>query len=379
MSAGRRSRLTKPPAIATGAVALAILVIGLVIDPREIAATLLVGLLAATSTVLGVLTMIMIAHVSNATWFAPFRRRADAIVGVLPALAAIGVLPLLGLPVLYVWVERPTPNAAYLNVPFFLVRWIVYWAAWIAIAESLRATCRIENRGEIERAAHRYRVIASVGLPVVALTMSFAAFDWMMSLAPDWHSTIYAVYWFAGGMVSALALLALLVVPRFSGHELPTVFPDDLHALGKLLLTFVLFWLYIGFAQYIVIWSGDLPAEVTWYIARTRDGWGYVAAVLVFGTFVFPFLLLLFRFVKRSASLLAIIAVALLGLHVLDTFWLVMPGLVPVRWWTIVVTGAAVALMAGAAAALGAWRRPAEPASVPGRSSRAAPNVAIPG
>src|SRR5581483_5465432 len=145
-----------------------------------------------------------------------------------------------------------------------------------------------------------------------AITMTFAAFDWMMSLTPDWLSTIYGVYWFAGGLVGALALLALMVGYAPAGVEWPAVSDDELHSLGKLLLTFVLFWLYCGFSQYIVIWSGDLPNEVTWYIPRTHGGWGAIAALLVLGGFAIPFLLLLFVSVKRSRRALGMVAGLLL-------------------------------------------------------------------
>lgn len=358
--------------------AVAIAIIGLFASVRELVAVLLVAYLATTSMVLGVLAMIMIAHLTTATWFGPFRRRADAVVGSLPALAVLGILVLAGMAALYPWVGRASPAGAYLNVPFFVVRWVIYWAVWVALAELLRATRAIEDAGDIRRATRRYRVISSAGLVLLGLTMAFASYDWIMSLTPDWASTIYGVYWFAGGVLSGLALFAVLALPTFTRDSFAPVSTDDVHSLGKLLTTFVLFWLYIGFAQYIVIYSGDLPSEVTWYVARSRDGWGYVAAVLIFGNFVFPFLLLLFRFVKRTPVLLATVALALVGLHFLDTFWLVMPGVFAVRWWTVVLMIAVGLLVMGATFALATWRghplpsgraMPVYGAVIPGASS----------
>jgi len=169
--------------------------------------------------------------------------------------------------------------------------------------------------------------------------MTFAAFDWMMSLTPDWSSTIYGVIWFAGGMVGALALLAVL-----AWHSTDQV-TYDFDALGKLLLTFILFWLYTGFAQYIVIWSGGLPREVTWYVARTRGGWGALASVLLFAGFAFPFLLLIVRVIRQSAAFASAIGVALLVVHYLDTLWIVVPGLISATWWSLVLAVAALVVV----------------------------------
>jgi hypothetical protein len=184
--------------------------------------------------------------------------------------------------------------------------------------------------------------------------MTFASFDWMMSLTPEWYSTVYGVYWFGGGMVGALALLAMLARrPAF----VATV--DELHALGKLLLTFVMFWVYAAFAQYIVIWSGDIPREVTWYVVRNRGGWGGLALVLLLGSVALPFLLLLLLRVKRSGVLLGALGALLLAFHYVDTYWLVMPGLVPVTWWTVPVSLAALASVAVVVVAASVMTAPA--------------------
>jgi hypothetical protein len=339
--------------------ALAIVIAAAIVDVHELATAVLVAYAAAVSVVLGTLIVTLIAHLTTATWFRPFRARAELVVGSLPALAAIGAVLLLALPTLYPWFSAESPAHAYLNTPFFLVRWAVYWAAWIGIGELLRATQRMHERGETERAARRFRRVASAGLVVLGVTMTFAAFDWLMSLAPDWQSTIYGLYWFAGGMVGALALLAVLAAADASAPRAPRVSSDEAHALAKLLLTFVLFWLYIGFSQYIVIWSGDLPREVTWYVTRTKGGWGALAGVLVFGNFVLPFLLLLLRPVKRSRRLLGAIGILLLVLHFLDTMWMVMPGVQAMRWWTVLVSAAAAVLVCAALLGAIALRRPA--------------------
>jgi len=346
-----------------GAAAVAIVIIGLIVNVRVVAATFLVAYVAVVSAVLGMLAMTMIAHLTTATWFGPLRWRAVRVLDGLPMLAVLGVFMLLAIPLLYPWVSANPPSGVgrYLNVPFFIVRFIVYWAIWISLGRALRSTMQMEDDGDIAQASKRYRGISAIGLILLGVTMTFAAFDWMMSLSPNWYSTIYGVYWFAGGMVSALSLLAVLASTD------PSAGVDTVHAIAKLLLTFILFWVYIGFSQYIVIWSGGIPREVTWYVPRTRGGWGGVAAVLLFGTFAFPFLILLIEPLKRSRSVIAAMGIVLLVLHYLDTFWLVMPGLVPVTWWTVIV-----------AAALGvvvAWITIAAPSTLRPRGWRSATRV----
>lgn len=332
-------------------VSLVVVVIGIVVDVRRTAAVFLVAYAFAVSVALGMLAMIMIAHLTNATWFSAMRRRAERVLRALPFLAGIGLLVLLALPVLYVWTRRrPVANVdAYLNVPFFIARYVVYWVAWLAIARGLASASRLEDAGDCPAAARRARRTSAAGLIVLGLTMTFAAFDWMMSLTPDWYSTIYGVYWFAGGMVGALALLAL---PGLGSQVGADPAAPHRHALAGLLLTFVLFWVYIAFAQYVVIWSGGLPREVTWYVARVRDGWAGLAVVLLFGMFVLPLLALMVRDIKRSRPLLAALATILLALHYLDTLWVILPGLVPMTWFTALIAAAMLILVTEPAIAI---------------------------
>jgi len=339
-------------ATALGAISLIVALAGAVLDARQAAAAFLVAYVAAVSVALGVLAMVMIAHLTTATWFGALRERAAMVLAALPGLAILGVFVLLALPVLFPWTRAPATVHQYLNIPFFIARWVVYWAVWIGLAELLRRTALIEAQGDVSRAARRYRRISSVGLILLALTMTFAAFDWMMSLTPDWSSTIYGVYWFAGGMVGGLALLALM--SRLDGRG--EMSPSASQSLGKLLLTFVLFWLYIAFAQYIVIWSGNLPREVSWYVPRTQGGWAGVALVLLLGLFLFPFLALILRTVKRSGAALAGLGALLLALHYVDTYWMTMPSLVAVTWWTVLVSLGMLVIVVEASLAVAALR-----------------------
>jgi hypothetical protein len=162
----------------------------------------------------------------------------------------------------------------------------------------------------------------------LGLTLTFAAFDWLMSLTPAWFSTIYGLYYFAGGFLGALGLIALLSHPSLRPAGM-IVSRDESHSLGKLLLTFVLFWAYVAYAQLLIVWIADLPKEVSWYLPRLRVGWGVLGLVLLVGQFAIPFLVLLFRRFNLAPRPLAWIGGWLLLMHYLDLYWLVLPVLHP--------------------------------------------------
>lgn len=342
--------------------------VGLLVDPRRTAAAYLVAWVAVLAVALGALAMIMIARVTAATWFVALRRQAEQVVAVLPLLAVLFIPVLLAMGSLYPWMhpeaiseelrQRVLAKSAYLNTWSFIVRAVIYWVIWLVLGEELRRASLAEGRGDV-RANRRTYVLSAVGLPLFALATSFASFDWMMSLAPAWYSTIYGVNYFAGGMVGALALLALLVVRGHHNGELTeNVGAEHLHALGKLLITFVLFWVYIGFSQLIVIWSAEIPIEAAWYRVRMNGGWWWLGAVLVAGHFVIPFCALLFRAVKRSMFAMTCVGALLLAMHYVDVYWIVMPdaGFTPAVW----LDAGALSFVAGAASLAWSFRRRGE-------------------
>jgi hypothetical protein len=339
-------------------------IIAALIDPHRAAAAYVVSYVAVTMVVLGALATVMIAQLTAATWFVVLRRTAEGVIAALPVLAVLAIPLLASMRVLYPWVipDALPPDArqavlaksAYLNVPFFVARTVFYWVAWLVIGESLRRAS-LEDGTRGAAATRRLRSVSAIGIVVFALTITFAAVDWLMSLTPAWSSTVYAVYVYGGAQLSALALLAIVVQWRRDG-ALSVVNDQHVAALAKLMLTFVLFWVYMGYSQLIVIWSGDLPREVTWYAPRVHGWAGVTGLVLVFGHFALPFLFLLPGIVRRNGRLIAALGVWLLVMHWIDIFWLVVPSLVPAAvpsWW---MHAGAVLLVGGAAVACAAWR-----------------------
>ena len=364
-------------AMIAGVVGLVLLAIGLAIDPRRVLAAYVFGYATVFTIVIGALVQVMLSHVTGARWFTVLRRLTLDVTGAIPMLALLAIPFLGGVRILYPWAD-PTAlppdaraliirKAAWLNVPFFVARSVVYLVAWIAVAWSLRRAARAQDHalGETAvRATRRLRRLSSVGLVVVALTLTFAAFDWLMSLEPTWYSTIYGVYVFAGGYLAALALVAVVGYLGSQGvaAEGGAVTGEHFGALGQLLLTFVIFWAYIAFAQYLIIWIGDVPHDVSWYVVRGRGSWGVLALIVGIGQFAIPFVLLLSRDLKRRPGFLATLGGWLLAMHLLEVYWLVLPAIDPVGVRASWVDAAALLMIGGFALAAACWRARRDPA-----------------
>lgn len=295
---------------------------------------------------LGALILLATFHASKARWPVVLRRPLEALsITCVPSVALF--LPVaLGMRQLFIWVD-PQPSlgeralddlhhkAPYLNVPFFLVRSALYLACWAVVAALLVRWSRAQDaRGDISFTV-KLRKLGGGILPLLVLTASFAAIDWLMSLEPLWSSTVYGLYVLSGAFLGALAALTLWAVigrgPDLFGDLLT---PAHYASLGKLLLAFTAFWAYIAFCQYMLIWIADLPHELDWYLVRSKPGWRGTAVVLVFVQFVIPFFALLWKRGKQRRGFLLVMAAWLLAAHVIDTYWLVMPALHPDRpWW----------------------------------------------
>ncbi len=219
-------------------------------------------------------------------------------------------------------------KAAYLNPGFFVIRCVCYFVVWWLLARFfLRRSVEQDGSGDVALTRQMER-LSPVALLLLAGTVTFASFDWLMSLEPEWFSTIYGVYYFSGAMVGSLAavILAAMLV-QAAGRLQSSITVEHYHDLGKLLLGFVIFWGYIAFSQYMLIWYANIPEETTWYLARQSGSWKWVSVVLLFGHLLIPFFGLLSREAKRRRVLLGFWAAWLLVAHWIDIYWLVMPSL----------------------------------------------------
>ena len=282
---------------------------------------------------LGALFFVILQHLVRAGWSVVIRRLAEAAAMNLPLLFVF-FLPLLAMMgPLYEW-ARPEAVAhdpliqaktSYLNIPFFIGRWIVFFAVWILVARYFwsRSTAQ-DQSGDVGLTKSMERSAGPI-MVLFAVVLNFASFDLLMSLKPQWYSTIFGVYIFSGGVVGFFAALPIVVGLLQRDGRLRGVTDEHWHDFGKLLFAFVVFWAYIAFSQFMLIWYANIPEETSWFLPRTRGGWLPVSWLLLFGHFLGPFFLLLPRTVKRSPKLLVPIAVWLLVMHYVDLYWLVLP------------------------------------------------------
>jgi hypothetical protein len=305
-------------------------------------ASYLISYIFFLSISLGALFFVVLQHVVRAGWSAAVRRLAEILAinvlwwGLLflPVLVPV----LMGTSPLYKW-SRPAAVAAdellqhkslYLNGPFFAVRAVVYFLAWGLLAcFFLRLSMRQDNSRD-PKLTCRMEKVAPAAMIAFGLTVTFASIDWLMSLQPDWFSTIFGLYFFAGSVVAALAALILFAaVLQSRGIAANSITAEHYHDLGKLLLGFVVFWGYMAFSQYLLIWYANIPEETVWYLTRQTGPWKWITIGLLFGNLLIPFLGLLPREVKRRKMLLSCWAVWLLLVHWIDLYWLAMPAFAP--------------------------------------------------
>jgi hypothetical protein len=335
-------------ALIAGGAGLALSLLGYLLAPPVFFRAYLVAWVLATGTALGCLAIAMLHHLSRGGWGLVVRRVLEAASRTLPVLLLLA-LPLVLLPArraghpgyesgllsLYEW-ARPEVVAGdpvlqhkepYLNVPFFIVRLILYFAIWYGLAWVLNRMSLEQDRTGDPRLVRRMQLIAAPGLAAYCLAATFAAVDWLMSLQPHWFSTIYGVYFVGGHGLSALAFLILVAGYLSRREPMSRVLARrHFHDYGKLFLAFLMLWAYFSFSQFLIIWAGNLPEETVWYARRIRGGWQWVALSLVVLHFAIPFLLLLSRDLKRAPRLLARVAALLLLMRWVDLFWQVEPA-----------------------------------------------------
>ncbi len=321
-----------------GLVFLILTFIGMAMNPKDAGFSYLMaftywGGISFTSVI-----MLMIFHATHARWVTVLRRPIEVMS------ASVLIFLFLFIPLIfvmkhvYVWVDPPDSlgrealkliagKAAYLNKTGFVVRTVIYFVLAIFISQRLYGwSLKQDATGDV-MLLQKQRSLSAGGLPFIALALTFAAFDWLMSLNPTWYSTVFGVYYFGGSFVSALSLLAIITKRGRAANVFGGNMNDEhTHNIGKLMLAFVCFWTYIAFSQLLLIWIAGLPDETPFYITRFSRGWAGVGILLIVGNFFIPFGALLSRSLKRNPAQLAKVAGWILFIHLVDIFWLVMPS-----------------------------------------------------
>jgi hypothetical protein len=299
----------------------------------------LAGFFAAVSIAVGGLALLMVARLAGATWFVPMKRAAEALSSTLPLFLLLFLPVALGIRETFPWAESTRSldgeartalehTRVWWNPTFFVARSYFYLIVWSGLAVAWRRASRATTSRLGHADSDRQRVLSAVGLPALVLTASFAGFDWMMSLDAGWVSDAFGLSIATGAFAGGVGLASVFsYVGLRSGRLLPTeITPAHFHALGRLLLTSVMLWAYVGVGQFLIIWMADLPREISFYADRSTGGVEWLSAAVVLGHFVIPFLLLLSRPLKQRPAAVAVVGGWVAAAHLADVVWLTLPA-----------------------------------------------------
>lgn len=323
----------KPQKWAMGLAALggALVALGMVLSPRAALGSVLTAGYWLTCMALFGVFFVSVQYASGASWSVAFRRVPEAMASTLPAGAAMIAAVLAFAPLLYPWVHEHGHFAGFkrvwLDLPFFLVRATIFLLLWWLFARLIVRCSRLQDATRDPGLTCRVTRLSVGFLVIFAITFSLASFDWVMSLEPHWYSTIFAIYNFAGMFSSGLAALILLLVwLRRTGPLRDFINAEHFHDLGKLLFGFTTFWMYIWFSQYMLIWYANITEESVYYIQRTQRYWGPLFLLNVILNWIFPFLALMPKRVKRTPHLLARVAAVVVIGRWLDLYLMIKPA-----------------------------------------------------
>lgn len=318
-----------------GVVFLIILAAGAFLDRPQFFRSYLYGFTFWVGISVGSLALLMLQHLTGGGWGFVIRRVLEAATRTLPLMLLLFVPIVIGAHWIYPWTNPEemakspallAKSRGYLNLQFFIVRAAIYFAIWLIVAYFLNRWSLEQDRDARRQFTKRMQVLSGPGMVLFVFTVTFASIDWLMSLDPEWSSTIYGFIFVAAWSLSALAFV-IAVMAVLAKHEPMNQVVAQLHFhdLGKLLLALVMLWAYFAFSQFLIIWSGNLPEEISWYLPRTRGGWGAIALTVVVLHFALPFLFLLSRSLKRDASKLVIVAAMILVMRLIDLLWMIAP------------------------------------------------------
>ncbi len=322
-------------ALVIGLLGLAVSGIGLVVDATHFYFSYLVAFVFWVTLSLGGLFFLMVNHLTGAKWNIVIRRLTEGASATFPIMLVLFIPVVFGLHELFHWTHAEEVatdvvlkgKAGYLNTPFFLIRTAAYFAIWILVSRWLIKTSLDQDRvGHSEQLRQRFVKISAPGMILFAFSITYASFDWLMSLDAHWYSTIFGAYIFAGAFLSSLAFIIVAGVMLRRSNVLANIISlDHYHDLAKFVFAFIIFWTYMAFSQYFLIWYGNLPEENYWYLYRWDNSWTIVSLIIIFGNFVIPFVGLITRAAKRSMVFLPLMSIWILLMHWVDIYWLVMP------------------------------------------------------
>jgi len=335
--------------------------------PEDFTHAYLFSYMLVLGLTLGSLGLLMLQHLTGGIWGIVIRRPLEAASRNLPIVAILFLPIALGMKYLYSgngeekgWLNAPKTGEhalspfqqGYLTSGGFITRALIYFAIWIVLMFLFNGWSKNQDQqSDGEGLKQKMKGVAAPGIILYVLAMTFAAIDWVMSVTPHWASTIYGFIFVAGQAITSMALMIAIIVLLAGSEPFSGVIKKrHLHDLGKWLFTFNMLWAYFAFSQLLIIWSGNQPEEISFYRSRLNGQWGVVAVIVLVFSFAIPFLLLLSKDVKKTASVVSKIAVWMIFMRLVDLYWMTKPEFthqaVP-TWLDIVVPVALIGLWLG--------------------------------
>ena len=322
-------------ALIVGVVGFVVLLVSAFFDRKQFFQAYIVGFTFWSGIAVGSLALLMLQHLTGGGWGLVIRRILEASTRTLPLVVLLFIPIIIGAHSLYEWTDPAVLEAnkvvrgktPYLNLQFFTIRAAVFFGVWLILAFFLNKWSLEQDRTGDRAYAKNMQVLSGPGMVLLIFSVTFAAIDWFMSLEPEWSSTIYGFIFVASWSLSALAFTIAVIANLAKSEPMNRIVAAlHFHDLGKLLLALVMLWAYFAFSQFLIIWSGNLPEEIHWYMTRMHGAWGVIiitVAILHFGA---PFLFLLSRSLKRNPSKLVIVAGLVLVMRVIDLWWMLIPA-----------------------------------------------------
>jgi len=354
--------LMTPPVVKTiqqrslivGLVFSVIAALGAWLRPDEFFRAYLLAFMAWLGITLGSMAILMLRHLTKGAWGMVIRRILGAAMRCVPLMIALFIPLLFGIHRMYIW-ARPLEGIAdkhlrehlqditktYLTVNGFIVRAAIYFAIWWALSFFLTTWSAEQDHPPMRDNSARFKALSGPGLILYGFTITFAVIDWIMSIDPRWISTIFGLSFLIGQVLAALCFAVVVERILFRYKPMSELLkPEQVQDHGKFMLTFIMMWAYFAFSQWLIIWAGNLPEEITWYMRRLHGGWGYVGLFVVLFHFAVPFVFLISRPFKRDITRLVWLAVWLLLMRYVDLFWIIEPNFSAtfnVTWLDVVV------------------------------------------
>ncbi|MFY9910529.1 MAG: hypothetical protein WAK56_11840 [Candidatus Sulfotelmatobacter sp.] len=354
MSAGTTPQLDLTPPSIVKTIATRSLIVGVIfslaaialafVKPQEFYRGYLLGFMCWLGVALGSMAILMIRHLTGGGWGTVIRRILGAAMRTLPLLAVLFIpviiaawqhqmypwaMPLASIadPHIREHLEKHSFVRSYLNLSGFVIRAIIYFAIWNLCSFLLSKWSKQTDNPDAPDNSQRFKAVAGPGLILYAFTVSFAAIDWVMSIDPSWISTIFGLIILIGQLLSAMCFAVVVERILFNYRPMSQMLkPEFVHDHGKWMLTFIMVWAYFSFSQWLIIWAGNLPSEITFYLKRLSGGWAWMGLILVLFHFAIPFAILLSRPFKRNIRKLVWVAVWLLLMRYVGLFWIIEPN-----------------------------------------------------